>query len=108
VLAVPGALSALWAGTIGTGLSLAVVFPATLSLAGRYMRISGSVNSWFFAGASIGGMALPWAIGQLYERAGPRVTFALVAADLVASGIVLAAIVLWLRNVGGRPQGTRR
>jgi MFS family permease len=88
----------LWAGTLGAGVSLAAVFPTALALAGRHMPVRGSVNAWFFAGASVGSMGLPWLIGQLFERVGPRVTFALVAADLAASLAALGLIVLRLRR----------
>jgi fucose permease len=113
VLVAPGALWALWAGAICAGLALAAVFPTTLSLAARHMPVRGSVNGWFFAGASLGGMVLPWVIGQLFESVGPRVTFLLVAADLVASLGVLAAIVGYLRvrrflGGAGSPAAERR
>ena len=98
VLAAPGSLATLWAGTLGAGLSVAAVFPTALALAGRYMPVRGSVNSWFFAGASAGGMVLPWVIGQFFESAGPRVVFLFVAADLVASLGVLAAILAYLKS----------
>jgi fucose permease len=96
VLAAPGSAAALWAGTIGAGLAVAAVFPTALSLAGRHMPVSGAVNSWLFAGASAGGMAMPWVVGQFFESAGPRVVYALVAADLAASLAVLGAITLYL------------
>lgn len=73
-----------WLGAAGAGLSMASIFPTTLSLAERHMTISGAVTSLFFVGASSGGMVIPWAIGQLFEHAGPQIVplFLLAAALL--------------------------
>jgi FHS family Na+ dependent glucose MFS transporter 1 len=60
--------AALWAGTIGLGLFMASIFPTILMLAGERMRISGAMTGWFLAGASLGGMILPWGIGQVFVR----------------------------------------
>ena len=96
VLALPRSLVALAVGTVCAGGSLAAVFPTTLTLAARHMPVTGWVNSWFFAGASIGGMCLPWVVGQFFDSRGPRVVFALVAVDLVASLAMLGVIELYL------------
>jgi FHS family Na+ dependent glucose MFS transporter 1 len=76
-------IGAVWLGTIGLGLSMASVFPATLTLAERRMTITGRVTGWFFVGASLGGMTLPWLIGQLFESVGPQVTMLILFADLI-------------------------
>lgn len=80
---------AVWLGAFGMGLSIASIFPTTISLAERRMRITGRVTGWFFVGSSIGGMCLPWLIGQLFESIGPRVTMFTIMTDLiVAVGIL--------------------
>lgn len=63
----------LWAGTFGYGLFMAPLFPVTLTFAGRYLTITATVNSWFFAGASLGAMTLPWLTGYLMDRFGPQI-----------------------------------
>lgn len=83
VLLWPRSIVAIWAGTLLTGFSMASVFPTTMSLAERRLTITGQVTSFFFAGASLGGMALPWIIGQLFERSGPQVTMIGILAVLV-------------------------
>jgi len=60
-------LALTWLGAIALGLSLASIFPTTLALAERHMRITGQVTGWFFVGASLGAMFWPWLIGQLFE-----------------------------------------
>jgi FHS family Na+ dependent glucose MFS transporter 1 len=83
ILAFPGSWVALWVGTIGTGLFMASIFPTTFNMAERRMALSGSVNAWFFVGAALGGMALPWLIGQFFEGLGPTVVMYAILADLL-------------------------
>jgi len=85
VLLWPSSLTALWLGTLGMGLSIASVFPTSVSLAERRMRITGQITGWFFLGASAGSMSLPWLIGQLFESIGPRVTMLAIMVDLIAA-----------------------
>jgi FHS family Na+ dependent glucose MFS transporter 1 len=102
VLAWPGSLAALWLGTLGTGLSMASIFPSSFSLAERHMPITGRVSGWFLVGSSLGGMALPWLIGQLFERIGPRVTMLAIVIDIVVAVGVFAVLVATLPRVRGR------
>ena len=88
----PHSLIVVWLGTCGLGLSMASIFPTTLSLAQGRMPISGAVTGWFFVGASAGGMTLPWLIGQLFETIGPRVTMAILFLDLLAAAGLLAVL----------------
>ena len=73
LLAWPGHVWAIWAAALIGGLSIASLFPTTIIFASRRMPISGRVTGWFFAGASLGGMSLPWLIGQFFERSGPLI-----------------------------------
>jgi len=61
---------ALWTGAIGLGLFMASVFPTTLVLAGERMRVTGSITGWFLFGGGVGGMILPWVIGQAFVGIG--------------------------------------
>ena len=55
--------------------------------------ITGRVTGWFFVGASLGGMFLPWLIGQLFESVGPQVTMLILVANLViALGVYVVLI----------------
>jgi len=95
ILLWPNSLTALWLGTFGLGLSIASLFPVTLCLAERSTTITGQVTGWFFVGSSIGGMSLPWLIGQLFEPVGPRVTMFAIMVDLVMAAGVLAVLILY-------------
>lgn len=90
----PHSLTAAWIGTVGMGATLAAIFPTTLSLAGRRMAINGRVTSWFFVGASLGAMTIPWLVGQLFAAAGPRMTMVAILADLLLA-VVVCALLLW-------------
>ena len=83
---------AVWIGTIGMGLSMASIFPTMLIIAERRMTLTAKITRWFFVGAGLGGMFLPWVIGQYFERLGPQVTMVVVAIDLVLALIVLVRI----------------
>ncbi len=95
ILLWPNSLTALWLGTLGLGLSIASLFPVSLSLAERCTTITGQVTSWFIVGASVGAMSLPWLIGQLFESVGPRVTMLAIMADLVVAVGVFAVLVFY-------------
>ncbi len=79
---------ALWLGTILFGISIAVVFPLMLSYAGERTQIFGQVTGLFFVGLSVGGMLIPWLIGQFFETAGPySMMVILLLAILVSIGL---------------------
>jgi FHS family Na+ dependent glucose MFS transporter 1 len=81
----PASATALWAGAIGLGLFMASIFPMTISVAERRMGITGQVTGWFFFGVGLGGMFLPWLIGQLFVPLGPYVTMLALGVDLLAA-----------------------
>jgi FHS family Na+ dependent glucose MFS transporter 1 len=90
----PISLAATWLGTVGLGLSMASIFPTAISLAERYMTITGQRTGWFLIGASVGAMSLPWMIGQLFEAIGPQMVILAIMGDLaLALGVYLAFIV---------------
>ncbi|PRP96071.1 MFS transporter [Enhygromyxa salina] len=87
---IPGE-TAMWIGTVALGLSLASMFPATLSLASQHMRLDGAVTSTFFVGASLGAMSIPWVLGYALAL-GPRGPLWIILADLIVAGAVLRAV----------------
>jgi fucose permease len=95
ILLWPKSSIAVWVGTVGMGLSVASLFPTSLAFAERRMRITGRVTGWFLVGGSVGGMSLPWLIGQLFESFGPQITILLVMIDLVLALVVLFVLFGW-------------
>ncbi len=72
LVVMPGSKTLTWACTICLGLLMSSVFPLALAFLERYTAGSGRLTSWYFIGASSGGMAIPWIIGQFFESYGPQ------------------------------------
>ncbi len=93
-----GSLLAVGIGTLGLGLSMASIFPSTITLAGQHMTLTGRVTGLFFIGSSTGSMFQPWLIGQLFEPAGPRsAILVILVTQLLATG-VFALMALYARR----------
>ena len=90
--------AATWLGTCGLGFSMASIFPSLISLSERQMTISGQITGWFLAGASLGGMTLPWLLGQLFESLGPRSIMAAIGVDLLLAVGAFAALMLYSKR----------
>jgi FHS family Na+ dependent glucose MFS transporter 1 len=84
---------ALWVGTIGTGLSMASLFPSTITFAGRRLNITGRITGWFFIGVGAGSMAFPWLIGQVFETVGPQSMMVIIIIGIVLALAVLGALI---------------
>lgn len=94
----PSSEIALWAGTIFFGLGVASAFPTMLTFAGRHMTITGAATGWFFVGASIGSMSLPWLIGQLFESVSPASVLWVIGAALLWAMVMFTAILVYVRR----------
>jgi fucose permease len=97
ILLFPASEIALWGGTLFFGVAIASAFPTLLTFAGRHLTITGAVTSWFFVGASIGSMTLPWLIGQLFEQVSPLSVLWIVGSALLA-GLGVFGLILGLIN----------
>jgi len=98
LLAWPGSPAALWAGSILLGLSIASVFATGVAFAERQVHLSGALMGWIFVGGGIGGMVLPWLVGQAFEGIGPRATMPLLLVDTLAEFGLLLLIVRLTRR----------
>lgn len=90
---------AVWLGTFGMGLSMASLFPITISFGENRMAITGKITAWFLFGASIGGMIVPWAIGQFFDSVGAQVTMAIIFFDMLLAVGVFAILMLYSRKI---------
>ena len=68
------------------------IFPTAIALVERHMHLDSKTTRWFFVGASIGGMTLPWLAGNLFEHVGPQAAMLAILADLLIATVTLAAI----------------
>jgi fucose permease len=83
------------------GMSIALVMPTALALAGeRYPGNPGVLFGALLTLAQVGGMALPAAIGAVAERAGIRAGLALVAGSC---GVIVVVVSVLSRPVRGWP-----
>ncbi len=80
--------TAVWLGTISLGLFMASIFPTTLTLAERNTNVNGAVTSYFFVGASIGGMTIPWFVGRQFAQSGSQAIMIIIFGCLVLASIV--------------------
>ena len=92
IVFIPGSTVTIWIGALLLGLSMASIFPTALSLAEKRLNISGRITGWLFVGASLGGMVLPWVIGQVFEPFGAPIAMVLIFVDLVLATILYAFI----------------
>ncbi|WP_420631032.1 MFS transporter [Candidatus Leptofilum sp.] len=96
----------LWAGTIGLGLSMSVIFPTTLSWAEHTLSLSGKMTSYFFVGASLGAMSIPWLIGQLFESVGARVTMVTIFVTVLLA-VAIFGLLVWQARLHQEAKSTK-
>ena len=89
----------LWIGSSILGLSMASIFPTILMLAAESMRVTGTITGWFLVGAGVGGMLLPWLIGQAFAMLGPGSMMLIIVADLILEAFVLSGFIYGNRKV---------
>jgi FHS family Na+ dependent glucose MFS transporter 1 len=94
----PDSVPAVWIATIAYGISLAGLFPGSITLASEHMHMTGTVTGFFLVGSSLGAMTVPWLIGQFFESVGPQVFPAFLTASVTGSIILLAVILSILRR----------
>lgn len=90
-------LNLLFAGTLGLGLSFASMFPVMIAYANQHIPVDGRVTGWFMAGASAGGMTVPWLVGQFFEPVGPHMLFWIMLVVITLS--LIAFIILNRKSV---------
>jgi fucose permease len=73
----------LWVGTILFGVSQASIFPTFLTLAEERMHVTGTIAGLFLVGAGVGGMILPWLIGQAFVQVGASAMMAMIFVGIV-------------------------
>ena len=78
----PGSGGVLWAAAIGLGFCMAPVWPSGFTLAGQSIHLTARLSSVILLGDSLGGMILPWLVGQVIDASGPRAMAFLVCASL--------------------------
>jgi fucose permease len=95
LVAVNGGNIGLWIVTFFFGVSIAPQFAAMIGYAEAHLALSGAATSAFIGAAGLGGLVMPWSLGQLFEARGPGVlppvTFGACVATVAAG--------LWVRHM---------
>lgn len=92
---------ALWIGTFGLGISMASIFPTLIMLAGERMQITGTITGLFLVGSGAGSMLMPWLIGQIFVRTGPKAMTTVLLVDIV--GILFFLLVFLTQRIESLP-----
>ena len=79
----------LWIGTVLFGISQASIFPTFLTLAEERMHITGTIAGLFLVGAGVGGMILPWLIGQAFVHVSPSAMMGLIFIGILLNLLML-------------------
>ena len=80
-----------WAGTAGVGFGLSALFPTTFRHLQRISNLQTSSYGLVWASGSLGGIALPWVIGEAFQELGP---VSLMTITLMAWALALALFAL--------------
>lgn len=92
LLIFPGAAGLLWAASLLLGFCMAPVWPTGFTLIGQSIKLTGRASGIILLGDSLGGMILPWLVGQTLERLGPGAMTWLVTASLAANMLAFLGI----------------
>ena len=79
----------LWLGTILFGIAQASIFPTFLTLAEERMHVTGTIAGLFLVGAGVGGMILPWLIGQAFVQVGAGAMMTMIFVGIVLNWLML-------------------
>ncbi|MDQ2690911.1 MAG: MFS transporter [Chloroflexota bacterium] len=89
IMLFPGSAPILWLGTVLFGIAQASIFPTFLTLAEERMHVTGTIAGLFLVGAGVGGMILPWLIGQTFVRVGAWAMMAMIFIGIVLNLVML-------------------
>ena len=84
-----GQPAAVWVTTALLGFAVAPQFATMIAYAEEHLELSGRATSWFVSASGLGGLALPFLIGTLFDTSGSR-------AMPITVGIAAAVATLWL------------
>ncbi len=93
----------LWIVTFLFGVSIAPQFASMISYAEAHLALSGAATSIFIGAAGLGGLVMPWTIGQLFDAHGPEVLPTVVLVACLST----IAVGLWVRHLV-QVSGTQR
>lgn len=106
ILLFPQSNIMLWIGTVLFGLSQASIFPTFLTLAEERMHVTGTIAGLFLVGAGIGGMILPWLIGQGFTQVGAGAMMVMIFVSVMLNWLILLVFTRVSAKPGTIPAST--
>ena len=106
ILLFPQSNLMLWIGTILFGLAQASIFPTFLTLAEERMHVTGTIAGLFLVGAGVGGMILPWLIGQAFAQVGAGAMMAMILIGVILNWLMLLVFTKVSAKRGAIPAST--
>ena len=106
ILLFPQSNLMLWAGTVLFGLSQASIFPTFLTLAEERMHVTGTIAGLFLVGAGVGGMILPWLIGQAFAQVGAGAMMLMILVSVALNWLMLVGFTRVSTKPGTIPAST--
>jgi fucose permease len=95
-----GSGAPVWIATVLFAFGLAPQFASMISFSSEHLPLTGSATSWFLAAAAIGGLTIPWVIGQLFSAVGSG---AFPAVALIGAAVTLAWVLVLERILPPAP-----
>ena len=99
-----GAHAMVWVTTILIGVAVAPQFATMIAYAEEHITLSGRSTSWFVSASGIGGLALPFLIGQLLDRSSGAMPVAVLVAAIAATAWLLVVRRSLHNHVGVPPE----
>ena len=100
----PGAM--LWVVTFLFAVSIAPQYASMMAFAESHLALSGKNTSVFIAASGVGGLLMPWSLGQLFDAIGPEALPPVMVATAVATSAVAFAAGRALLSADQRPPVT--
>ncbi len=91
-LLLPMTSSLVWIMALALGICMAPIWPSGFTLAGRSLKLTARVSGIILLGDSLGGMILPWLVGQVLDFTGPQALIYLVFTSLIFNLMAFVAI----------------
>ncbi len=91
-LIVPMNSTLVWILALALGVCMAPIWPSGFTLAGQSVKLTARVSGLILLGDSLGGMILPWLVGQVLDGIGPQTLIYLVTTSLFFNLIAFVSI----------------
>ncbi|XP_019620608.1 PREDICTED: major facilitator superfamily domain-containing protein 4A-like isoform X2 [Branchiostoma belcheri] len=103
ILGMPHSPMALYAGAMTFGFFLSSIYPSSIAMAERNVRVTGGITSALVIGAATGEMVLPVLVGRLFVWYGPP-SFVVSCCVVAALGMIVFCTLWFYASVSGGTQ----